>query len=124
MPDDPAPDIPPRPEPDWVGALLACRFRTLRPAEPLEGGRVAIRVPRFDGPVLRRLLLPRLRRPHFLVRLDDLGSAAWRLCDGTRTGDRIAADLEGLFPGQADLRPRVALFLRALVAQGHVSAER
>jgi hypothetical protein len=109
--------------PAWVGELLRCRFRALRPADPGEGERLAIRVPRFDGSILRRWLVPILRRPDFHVRLDDLGTAAWRLFDGVRTGEEIAAALDDRFPGQPDLRLRLAVFLRTLVAQGHAGAE-
>jgi len=126
MPDDaPAPEAPPRPAgavPEWVGALLACRFAPLRASGRTPDGRVALQVPRFDGPILRRILLPRLRRPNFSILLDELGSAAWDLCDDRRTGEEMAAALSGRFDDAPDLRLRLAMFLRVLVAQGHLAA--
>jgi hypothetical protein len=104
-----------------VDGLLAGRIVTARPADRTDDGRVAIRVPRFDGRILRRVLVPLLKRPDFHVRLDDLGSAAWDLCDGTRTGEEMATLLADRFPDQPDVRLRLALFLRTLLAQGHLA---
>jgi hypothetical protein len=106
--------------PAWVDGLMALRFVAARPADPTDDGRVAVRVPRFDGPWLRRWLVPLLKRPDFHIRLDALGSAAWELCDGTRTGEEVAAELVARFPDQADVRLRLAVFLRTLSAQGHL----
>ncbi len=117
----PPPDSPAAPA--WIDGLLACRFTPLRPFDRGDDGRGSIRVPRFDGSLLRRLLMPRLHRPDFSIRLDDLGSAAWELCDGTRTGEELATLLAHRFPEQADVRLRLAVFLRTLVAQEHVRAE-
>lgn len=126
MVDDTAAPVPgesPGAVPAWVNGLLACRFTNLRPVERGEDGRASILVPRFDGAILRRLLMPRLRRPNFAIRLDALGSAAFDQMDGKRTGEEIATRLAGQFPGQPDIRLRLALFLRTLVAQGHAMAE-
>jgi hypothetical protein len=123
--DTPTPEPPPFTgvPPAWVDALLACRLTPLRPFDQGADGRVSIRVPRFDGRLLRRLLMPLLRRPDFGIRLDDLGSAAWMLCDGARTGEDIATLLVDRFPAQTDVRLRFAVFLKALVAQEHLRAD-
>ena len=126
MPDDDrAPDEePPRTAdavPGWVGALLSSRFAPQRAFQHTPDGRVALQVPRFDGPILRRWLLPRLRRPNFSITLDELGSAAWDLCDDRRTGEEMAAILSRRFGDAPDLRLRLAMFLRILVAQDRKS---
>jgi len=129
-PDDPqaiapaAPPATPRVEPGWVPDLLSCRLTRLRGIDRGDDGRVWLRVPRFDGSILRRVLVPLLRNPEFRIRLDDLGSAAISRCDGERTGEAIAQDLVACFPDQPDVRLRLAIFLRTLVAQGHLRAER
>jgi hypothetical protein len=120
----PKDDTPGIPEPAWVGNLLACRFRTLRASERGEDGQILVIVPRFDGAILRRFLSPILRQPNFRIRLDQTGSAAWELCDGTRTGEEIAAGLALVFPDQTDLRLRLGPFLRTLARQKHVVALR
>ena len=127
MPDDAraTDEEPSRPAgnvPGWVGTLLACRFAPQRPFQHTPDGRVALQVPRFDGPILRRWLLPRLRHPDFSIALDELGSAAWDLCDDRRTGEEMAAVLSRRFGDAPDLRLRLAMFLRVLVAQGHLAA--
>lgn len=130
MPDDPhanGPDAPhatPRVEPAWVADLLACRLTLLRGIDRADDGRLSLRVPRFDGSFLKRVLVPLLKNPEFRIRLDDLGSAAISRCDGERTGESIALDLVACFPDQSDVRLRLAIFLRTLVAQGHLRAER
>lgn len=116
------PDAPKK-VPAWVDGLMAGRFVAGRPADRTDDGHVAIRVPRFDGRILRKVLVPLLKRPDFHVRLDALGSAAWDLCDGTRTGEEMAAALAERFPDQADVRLRLAIFLRTLLAQGHLRGE-
>ena len=53
-------------------------------------GIVTLLAPRFKSRLLRRWLLPRLKRPFFRVELDDVGSALWLLCDGNRNVKEIA----------------------------------
>lgn len=105
----------PRPLLDVLDAVLV----RARDDQPLEDGCRAILVPKFDGRILGRYLMPRLRHPHFLVRLDAIGTFAWELCDGTLTGHEMAVRLRERFPGLVDPEGRLALFLRMLLAQGH-----
>jgi len=53
-------------------------------------GIVTLLAPRFKSRLLRRWLLPRLKRPFFKVELDDIGSALWLLCDSERNVKEIA----------------------------------
>jgi len=88
--------------------------------ETTEDGLVRILVPRFNGRILGRFLMPRLRDPFFRVRLDEVGSFIWELCDGARNWEEIASLLEERFPDMEDARDRLGLFLNHLLAQGHV----
>lgn len=106
--------------PPWVAQVLAARPVPARDFDRTPDDRVAIRVPRFDGAILRRLLMPRLRRPEFLIRLDVFGTCVWDLCDGTRDGEAIADQLATRWPDEPGMRLRLALFLRQLLIQGHL----
>lgn len=105
---------------DDATLLSACPCAA-RESETLDDGCVAILVPRFDGAILGRWLMPRLRRPNFRVNLDEVGTFVWGLCNGMRTGDEIVEATEQRFPDMKDLRGRVALFLRRLLSQGHLA---
>ena len=111
---DPAP-------PPWVDQVLAARPVPVRPFDRDAEGRISIRVPRFDGAILRRLRMPRLRRPDFLIRLDAFGTCAWDACDVRRTGEDIAALLAERWPDEPAMRLRLAMFLRQLLLQGHLA---
>ena len=84
-----------------------------------EHGRVVLVRTRY-GPT-RRVLARLLRLPTTLtVRLDELGSAAWRLLDGKRTVAEVRVQLELQFPGQSDLSARLGRFIGQMVSRGFV----
>ncbi len=86
--------------------------------EPGEGALVTLIMPRFRNSFLRRLVEPRLRpeRRYFKLRLDDVGSAVWELCDGKRTVREIAETLAARFPDTMANQPyeRLGTFLQQL----------
>ncbi len=94
-----------------------------RIAEPAEGvaaheelGRVVVVRVRY-GPT-RRALARLVRLPTtFTVRLDELGSAAWRLLDGRRTVAEVRSALEQQFPCQDGLGARLGKFLGLMVSR-------
>ncbi len=43
---------------------------------------VVIKKPKFKNPLLKKYLLPRLKRPDYSVKLDKIGSFAWKNIDG------------------------------------------
>ena len=71
-------------------------------------GTAVLLVPRFRKGRLARWIMPKLSRPHMRVKLDEVGSFAWRLMDGAtpfteiaqamqeRFGDRVAPAQERL----------------------------
>jgi hypothetical protein len=61
-----------------------------------EGGAVLL-VPRFRRGPLARWLQPRLRRPYMRVKLDEIGSFAWRMMDGKTRLETIAEAMQGHF---------------------------
>ena len=72
------------------------------PFEVGEDGLVALLVPRFENRILKKLLVPLLRKPDFRVRLDALGSFVWSQCDGATTVAEIAARAAAKFGGEPE----------------------
>ena len=69
----------------------------LREWERGENNRIVILVPKLRGKRLGKWLLPKLKRPYYKVKLDDLGSFIWEQCDGTKTVQEIALGLKEKF---------------------------
>lgn len=84
-------------------------------AEEGPDGRVTVRRRRF-GAVRSRLVGLVGEPAEFTVKLDPLGSAAWRLIDGRRTVAEIRAELQRQHPGEADLGARLGRFLGTMVS--------
>jgi hypothetical protein len=94
--------------------LLECCPERAAQAE-MEGDRVVVLRPRFLRGLLARWLQPLLRRPHFRVHLDAIGSFVWLRCDGRTRVAEIALALEEQFgETAAPAVDRLALFLRHL----------
>ncbi len=55
-----------------------------------EDGLVVLFKPKFANSLLVKYLLPRMKRPYYKIKLDDIGSFFWLKCDGTRTVKEIA----------------------------------
>lgn len=78
-------------------------------------GLVTVRRRRF-GAVRAALARPFGVPPEFTVRLDALGSEAWRLLDGQRTIGEVRAELARRRPEEKDLAARLGKFLSAMVS--------
>ena len=71
--------------------------------------------PKFSHPFLVKHLLPRLKKPHFTINLDEMGSFIWKLCDGENTVQDIAEKLKENFGSKVDpLYERLSLFFQNL----------
>ena len=76
---------------------------------------VVVLVPKFRNRLLVAWLLPRLRSPHFKVKLDAFGSHVWLNCDGTQTVHEIGQRLKQRFGDSVDpVYDRLALFIKRL----------
>ena len=82
-----------------------------------EAGRVVLVRHRF-GPVRSRIVRLFGAEPDLTIRLDPLGSRAWRLMDGRRTVAQVRAALEAEFPGEADVGARLGRLVGTLVSRG------
>jgi hypothetical protein len=72
-------------------------------------------MPKFRHPLLTRWLLPYLRSKHFRIKLDALGSAVWRRCDGETSVATIADQVRAEFGTTAEpVHDRIGTFLRKL----------
>ena len=83
--------------------------------ETAENGNVVVRVPKFQHELLVKWLVPRLKYPHVLVKLDKLGSFVWKQCDGRTTVAEIAERLRSEFADSAgSAEDRIRTFLLML----------
>lgn len=71
--------------------------------------------PKFSHPLLVKHLLPRLNRPHFKVKLDEIGSFIWSRCDGKNTVKEIGMQLKDEFGERVEpLYERLGFFFQDL----------
>lgn len=71
--------------------------------------------PKFKNPLLKKHILPHIKRPFYKIKLDAEGSFLWQLCDGNRTVREIGRLLHCEFGEKVEpLYDRMALFLRSL----------
>ncbi|HUV36250.1 MAG TPA: PqqD family protein [Patescibacteria group bacterium] len=104
----------------WSRALPEVNLLDLIPKRTIEheigdDNLVTLLAPRFKSAFLRKWLEPRLKQPFLKVKLDEVGSTVWLLCDGIRTVKEIAEPLRERF--QDSLEPcydRLGAFLQQL----------
>ena len=77
---------------DWLAAVPCPAV----PHERTPEGRVVLLRPKFTAPWMQ-WLQRRLRRSHFRVKLDAVGSCFWLHCDGTRSVAELAELLRVAF---------------------------
>jgi len=89
-------------------------------AEDAEG-KIRVLVPRYGKSAVGRWFASLMGRPHIEVRLDDIGSAIWRACDGGTPVVDIAHRIEKRFGAMVDpVEDRLARYLRQLERGGLV----
>ncbi len=72
-----------------------------------EGDTVIVLEPKFRKPWLKKILKPVMKNENIKVKLDEFGSNAWRLIDGTRKVSEIVEEMTKIFGDKiqpADLR--------------------
>lgn len=71
--------------------------------------------PKFKNPFLAKHLLPRMKKPFYKIKLDEIGSAVWILCDGHRSVKKIGDLLHAKFGEKAEpLFDRLSMFFQSL----------
>lgn len=88
--------------------------QNIRSRQKEEGFYVLLK-PKFTHPLLVKHLLPRLKNPYFKIKLDEIGSFIWNLCDGKNTVKDIGNLLRKRFGERIEpLHDRVGLFFQNL----------
>jgi hypothetical protein len=91
--------------------------------EKIEGLIVLLK-PKFKHPILIKYLLPRMKSPHFKIKLDEIGSYFWENCDGNRTVGELAEIQKKKFGEKIEpLYDRISLFLQNLEKHGFIRLE-
>jgi len=82
-------------------------------------------VPKFSNVLLRKHLLPRLNKPHFIIKLDELGSFVREQCDGRRNAKQTAEAFGNHF-GEKAQGPyvRTAKFLQMMHRERYIVLQR
>ncbi len=88
----------------------------------VEGETVIILHPKFKNKFLAKTLLPRMKKPNWKIKLDDIGSWVWKHCDGKRTVREIGQGLGDCFGDRVDpVYDRLSLFFKRLESSNFVS---
>jgi hypothetical protein len=84
-------------------------------------GQVVLAIPRYGRNRLGKWLERRLGKGPIRVRLDEVGSAVWELCDGRRDVAEIGRAVEERFGERIEpVYDRLALFLKQLERWGSI----
>lgn len=90
--------------------------------EDAENGRLNVLVPKFPSRFGHKYLMPRLKKPYIKAKLDDFGSATWRLIDGRRDVGEMAEALLAKFGDKIQpVHERLTVFLTRLYRGGLIS---
>ncbi len=78
-------------------------------------GHFTLLKPKYSHPLLVKHLLPRLKNPYFKVKLDEIGSFIWNLCDGKNSVKEIGLELKNEFGERVEpLYERLGIFFQNL----------
>lgn len=79
-----------------------------------------ITYPRFKNKWMRRFLLPKGMSPDIHVRLEEHGTAVWKLIDGKRTVSQIIELMGDHFDYEENYETRVTTFITQLRKDGFI----
>lgn len=105
---------------EQINLLELIPVRTVKWEEG-ENEEVRLLKPKFKNAFLVKHLLPRLRRPHYKIKLDPVGSHFWKKCDGTTSVKTLGHLLHNEFGEEIEpLYDRLSLFLQHLERNGFI----
>jgi len=85
-------------------------------------GKVHLKVPRFKNKSMEKLFVPARKKPYFIIKLDELGSAVWLEIDGKKNVSLICRNLtEKLGEKIEPVEERVGKFMSLLYNQRYIS---
>lgn len=94
----------------------------IRPFERMDDGTVDVLLPRYGGGPVARVLKSFLSNKPVRIRLDDVGTGVWDLCDGSRSVHEIGLHLHEAFGDRIEpVYDRLALFLEQMRQQGLIA---
>jgi hypothetical protein len=80
-----------------------------------QSGFIIIKKPKFQNKLLKKYLLPHLKRPDFRINLDEIGSFVWNNIDGRSSLYVIAGKMQKEFTEKVEpVEERLGQFVRAL----------
>lgn len=83
--------------------------------EKTQEGLVVLLKPKFRLPFLVKHLLPHLKKPHYRIKLDSIGSFVWEQCEGDRSVKELAEGMSREFGESVEpLLDRLTFFLQNL----------
>jgi len=101
---------------NWEDQNLLTLVPVQNQESEVNGEKVIILLPKFRHPWLRRVIVPRLKKPFFRIELDEIGSAVWQAMDGKRTVQEIASILQDRFgDGIEPVYDRLGIFLSSML---------
>jgi hypothetical protein len=84
-------------------------------SEITEEGVYVLLKPKYRHPWMVKHVLPRLKSPHYKIKLDDIGSFIWELCDGQKNVEEIGKRLKEKFGDRVEpLYERLGTFFQNL----------
>lgn len=104
--------------------FLECRFHRRLAWKEDNEGRVVVFKPRFGEGKLGRWLASALRLPDYRIRLDEMGTLVWKLCDRKATASQIAERMRRRFSGKVEpAEDRLYDFIMQLKRAGMIEIE-
>lgn len=80
-----------------------------------ENGNAVILIPKFGDNIIGRWIRDKLSRPHYRLKLDEIGSFVWEHCDGSRSVEEIGEKLHNKFGEKVEpVHERLGLFFQSL----------
>jgi hypothetical protein len=85
------------------------------PSEKKENGLYILLKPKYSHPWFVKHILPRLKNPHYKIKLDDIGSFIWDHCNSRKTVKEISVKLKEKFGDKVEpLYERLGAFFQNL----------
>ena len=101
-------------KPSAVNLLELIPDRNIK-SEKTEDGFSVLLKPKYRHPLFVKHALPRMKSPNYKIKLDDIGSFIWDLCDGSNNVKEIGRQLEEKFGDKVEpLYDRLRIFFQNL----------
>ncbi|MDZ7725125.1 MAG: PqqD family protein [candidate division KSB1 bacterium] len=84
--------------------------------------KVVLLEPKLKSKFLKKHLLPRMKRSHYKIHLDDYGTFVWKQIDGNRTVFDIAVQLEEHYGDKVEpVYERLGMFINMLAQRKFIT---